>query len=190
MPFGTLTNGMLATIQPQVVDLEVWDLGAGDLGHAHTLLGIGAMRIIAVDKSDRGGSVLSTPGIEFNHAPFKDIDVSLAGIRVAFLSWPMNYRMPGLIGLLERSERVIYLGSNTDGCACGWPDLFHHFLGRELVAHVPHKKNSLLVLGDPLDEPRASTPEEYAALSGEMMTFDRANLKGISRFLPYLGLTV
>jgi len=170
MPYGLLTNKMRNAVAPLVKGKTVWDLGAGDLGHARTLLELGAALITAIDKEP-------TPPprdcrIAVLRSYFDKLTVPDAmPIEVAFVAWPQNHPMPGLIPLLEASEVVIYLGSNTDGAACAWPPFFEHMLGRELLAHVPRKDNSLIAVGKPLPAPRPKTPEEYAALHERMQSF-------------------
>jgi len=171
LSFGHLTEEMHRVVESFVRGNQVWDLGAGDMGHARTLLQLGATEIVAIDKDPRP----SEERIRVTEAYFTEVTPP-NNIQVAFVSWPSNHQLPGLLPLLEVSEVVIYLGSNTSMDACGWVDLYEHLTRRELLAHVPYWKNSLIVCGDPLPEGdlRPATPEETAALTGVMMPFEMA----------------
>jgi hypothetical protein len=182
MGFGLLTKRMMECLPPFIADREVWDLGAGDLDYANTLMHLGAAHVIAIDKSDRGGALRPKKGIEFRCALFRQVEPPPEGIGVAFVSWPVTYAITGLVDLVKRADVVIYLGSNMGGSACGPRELFEHLGQRELLAHVPHRQNSLLVCGGPCER-RTPTPEEYAALSGEMMSFYEATKRAPLKIL-------
>lgn len=173
MPFGTLTPEMEARIAPLVNNKTVWDLGAGDLSYAKRLLHLGAPHVVAVDKAIQG-----TPpkDIQVIEAYFDEITTTLLPehIEIAFLSWPANRHMPGLQNLLDRSHIVIYLGSNTNGTACGTPNLIRTLASRSLLDELPHPRNSLLIYGPRLTQPRTLAGEEIAALSGQLITFEEA----------------
>ena len=174
MPLGHLTDEMLDILRPIVEGLEVWDLGSGDEGHARTLLGLGASRVFCVDKEPM---VRDCTGITPVHAWFGDISPDMS-IPVAFVSWPPNRSLPHLNRLLGQAKIVIYLGSNTDGRACGDVRMFVSLAGRSLLAHVPYYRNSLLVYGEPLGRGAPLTGEEYAVFSGQLMRFDEAQKLG------------
>jgi hypothetical protein len=80
--------------------------------------------------------------------------------------------------LLVEAEIVIYLGSNTDGTACGTRGLFTFLVHRRLLAHVPFQPNSLLVYGEPGARECPLVGEEYAILSGKYLSFDEAQKVG------------
>jgi len=88
--------------------------------------------------------------------------------------WDLADRFPtGLLQALDRADVVIYLGCNTDHSACGSPELFRQLCGRELLGHVPHRRNTLLIYGrgtrtGPL------TGEEFAGLTGALLSFEEA----------------
>ena len=174
MPMGHLTDEMLEAIRPVVVGKEVWDLGAGDGGHARTLLALGASRVFCVDKEPLPQV---WKGITSIHARFEDIP-SGTPIAVAFVSWPVNWPLPHLNRLVGQAERVIYLGSNTGGSACGTMGLFVGMADRQLLAHVPHYRNSLLVYGEPGVRKEPLTGEEWAMLSGSQVDFEEAQRLG------------
>jgi len=170
MPFGLFTPEMEALVAPQVVGATVWDLGAGDLTYARRLVALGADRVLAVDKESYHLRH-SAQQIEMLHSYFDDLEPQ--DIEVAFVSWPQNKFDRGLLQALDRADVVIYLGCNTDHSACGSPELFRQLCGRELLGHVPHRRNTLLIYGrgtrtGPL------TGEEFADLTGALLSFEEA----------------
>ena len=58
------------------------------------------------------------------------------------VAWPPNH-CPGLLCLVQRAFRAVYIGSNTDGTTCGTPELFIHLSKRMLVHEARHQKNCL-----------------------------------------------
>jgi len=167
MPFGHLTEVMAQTIRTYVEGKHVWDLGSGDFHYALELMLLGARSVLAIDKEWRERP---PNGISFRQDYF--FNITPEPIDVAFVSWPANHTLTGLIGILERAQTVIYLGCNLDGSACGWRGLFEHLTSRELLAHIPHRRNTLLVCGRTLDVPREPTGEERGGLTTEGLTFD------------------
>jgi len=172
--YGIWTEAMDDATGPVVRGREVWDLGAGFLGHSHHLLALGARCVVAVDKdAQHYPSAYEDRPITFLHGYFSELQVPDA-IEVAFLAWPDNHHLPGLIEILRAAERVVYVGTNTEGSACGWPGLWDYLHFREPLAYVPHRRNSLIVYGRHLEEceRRPQLGEEAAASNGIMMTFD------------------
>jgi len=147
-------------ISPIVVNKQVWDLGCGDMEYA-IMLATMASHVIAVDKSRWAQPPL---GVTFRQSYFLEISLD-APAEVAFLSWPINHPLAGLIGLLMQFETVIYLGQNDSFTSCGWPGLFQYFLTRELIGHHANSKNTLAIYGRPLSFCRDPLPEEAAGLS-------------------------
>lgn len=58
---------------------------------------------------------------------------------------------------------VIYIGKNTDGIACGSPQLFDYFRWREVLVYDPDPQNVLIVYGALREEPRMAVHHEEAA---------------------------
>jgi len=174
--FGEVTDHMSQTLREYVEGKEVWDFGAGDLLHAKRLLRLGAKHVFAVDKEGQPHSRYRGWPITPVKSYYVDVEPPPSGFPVAWVSWPTNHTLVGLVPLLERAETVIYLGSNTDGAACGWPGLFNHLHFREVLAHIPHRRNSLIVYGRQLSEAerRPLLGEEAAALGGVLIKFDEA----------------
>jgi hypothetical protein len=163
MPNGSLSPSQLEALQPFVEGRIVHDIGAGDLCLAQSLCVAGARKVVAIDKvtMPRPPNEHIVPVVSY-FARFKD------PIETAFVSWPVNWPEAGLLDLVSNSDRVIYLGTNTDGTACGDPILFHHLSQREVLAHVPEFRNTLIVYG-PCTETRDLLPEEKAALDPSRM---------------------
>ena len=164
--YGVLTPEMQAIVKQHVQGRTVWDLGAGDLGYAEMMFGLGASGVIAVDKKTMPVSLM--PGLVKLQGYFHEIQPP-GGIDVAFLAWPQNNSLDGLLPLLCHSKKVIYLGSNTGGSACGNVDLFKYLLSRKVLAHVPNRRNSLIVYGDFVKRARRPLPDEWAALHQEQV---------------------
>jgi len=169
MSYGEITARMVKILRPLVAGKVVVDFGAGDCSKAATIKALGASRVLAVDKAP----MPPTDGIEQVVGYFAELgDEVPPEYDVAFVSWPQNYYQPnGLALLAERAKVIVYLGSNTDGNACGYRDLFLHMLTRTLEAHVPHRRNTLIAVGEFTGRMRKPTWEEKAALSDKLLNF-------------------
>ena len=188
MTFGRFSPEQAAAVRPFVQGQRVHDLGAGvSLYLAHYLVGLGADEVVAVDRSPtpwRGGGYgpkrhrwhalygQETPDgnqtADFRKVRYVQAYFSEFRERVttAFVSWPSNYpddQDAGLVRLVSNAQMVVYLGTNTDGTACGSPDLFSHLCAREALVHVPHRRNTLIVYGQEVGS-RKLLPEERAAM--------------------------
>lgn len=164
---GKPTDNQWRLICEAVNDRHVHDFGSGEGGITH-MLSKHAATVVAVDKNNvfaRSGSSVSN--IEWIEAWFEDYNTRCDEVDVAFISWPLNHRDVALYSLLKRARTIIYLGKNTDGIVCGFPDMFRMFAWRDLLAHIPDRHNTLLILGDPLQrvQERDLTGEEYAGLT-------------------------
>lgn len=80
----------------------------------------------------------------------------------AFVGWPANSSSTGLSFLVRRMPRVIYVGNTFDSTTCGRQDLWAELSLREVLHHVPDRKNSLIVYGDRIGK-RQLLAEEAAA---------------------------
>lgn len=171
--YGTVTPEMVGVIREYVRGRCVWDLGAGDLTYAHHLVRRwGAEKVVAVDKAEM--PKIQRRAVFRVQKYFADVQMPQAGVDVAFLSFPQNTSLVGVVRLLGLSKVVIYLGCNTGGTACGDAALFEHLTGREVLAHVPHERGSLVVYGGACAQ-RPLVPEEWAALHPERMwSFEEA----------------
>jgi len=146
MPYGQLNPKQRQLVAKTVKSRTVYDLGAGDLQLSRTLVDLGALKVVAIDK-EAPLSWDGEPRIEVRRTYFHDIK-DVEPIEIAFVSWPSNYVDWGLINLIGRAQQVIYLGKNTDGTSCGSLPLFEHFKTRELLGHIPTRPNTLLVYGE------------------------------------------
>lgn len=143
----------------------VWDLGAGNGAYTGVLLDAGASGVVAVDKErytkwkgPADARVIRVRGL------FAEVGFP-AGRAVAFLSFPQNNRLPGLVELLHHFHKVIYFGSNLGGSSCGNVDLFQYLTTREVLGWSAKFNASIITYGP---EPRgcdALLPEEWGALN-------------------------
>ena len=183
--YGHLTEEQWAVIGLHVAGKVVNDYGAGNMAKSVKLLQLGARRVLAIDKALSGHS-LTSPILKAMKATFSALWKGLARVRpdqiiwpdVAFLSWPFYDVSEGryLVDLLGMSDVVIYAGKNTDGATCGDERLFKWFLRRRLLAYVPERRTTLLVLGEelPAGQIRKPTGEEHARLEPGEHTYETA----------------
>ena len=157
---------MREAVRPFVAGKTVYDLGAGDCDHARTLVGLGASSVVAIDKVPPVGRVAT--GVQFIQGYIADVPIP-DNVPVVFLGWPQNYAIPGLLEWLHRAETVVYLGSNLNGSACAFPDVFRHFMTRKLAVYIEDRRNNLLVLRETLPEPRLPVLEERGCFSDEIL---------------------
>jgi len=149
-------------LRPFVEDRVVHDFGAGDLSVTLGLVPLGARRIVAIDRFRMTDPMV--PHFERLTCYFHDFHDP---VDTAFMSWPINHDC-GLTEIAQRSRTVIYMGKNTDACACGTPKLFRSLVRRKVLAHVPDFINTLIVYG-PEHQDRPLLPEEHAAIHQERM---------------------
>lgn len=168
--YGKLIAGHVKALRPHVAGRVVHDLGAGDMEKARLLLHLGAEKVHAVEKDSYPFSLPLR--IDRHEMYFKDYRP--AEIDVAFLSWPSNHLLEGLLPLLVKAKTIIYLGKNTDGTSCGFPALFVYLTTRRLLVHKPHPRNTLIIVGERLRKPRAPEHEELAGIRAydELLRYD------------------
>jgi len=131
------------------------------------LLELGASSVLGIEpKTNKLG-----PNIVWYSQSFQEFANDLAqGLvclpKMALVSWPLWNPLPGLVTLLEQVETVLYLGKNTDGTVCGPEDFWLHMLEREVLEHVPDRRNVLTVYGPVTGKPprEPEIQEERAAL--------------------------
>lgn len=159
LPYGEVSAEMLDAIARTVRWKTAWDLMCGEANWAARFFAFGATDVEAVDKEDFDGHC-TRAYLDAWQPRFK--------AEVAFLSWPVNRQVPGLVGLLEQVETVIVLSRNDDSTSCGWWDLWGYLATREVLGEIQDERNDLLVYGKPLGEARAPDQlrrEEQAALA-------------------------
>jgi len=160
--YGRLYPSQRNFVEHAVRGKVVHDLGAGFLGLAHELLNLGATEIIAIDRFEMPEATANIKRLQgYFHDYHEPIDT-------AFVSWPINWQDLGLLEAIDRASTVIYLGSNHDGNMCGFHEFWAHLRQREVLAHVPERRNTLIVYG-PKHVEREELPEEHAALNTEVM---------------------
>lgn len=142
MDWGSLNKEQAKAIRPHVKGKTVWDLGAGDLTLSYQLLKLGAEKVVAVEKEETHPS--RSQAVEVQRKYFEQV---LETPEVVFVSWPANRRDVGLLRLVQNARTVIYLGCNTDYTCCGDRSFFTELSQREVLAYVPERRNSLLVVG-------------------------------------------
>lgn len=140
---------------------DVVDLGCGEMELSVEALKAGARSVLAIDKQPPTKARKLSRKMEFRQAYFADIREAPD---LLLLSWPVNWSTPGLLALARAAKGIVYIGSNTDGNACGTPDLFREFETRDLLAYIPTKANTLIVLGTWLHGTRKPTAEEAHGL--------------------------
>jgi hypothetical protein len=187
MGYGGLTQEQRGKVVEAVKGRHVHDLGSGE-GHFTYWLADHAKTVVGVDKERF--DLAMKPNVDFVVSTFEDYDEkTYPEVDVAFLSWPANHMDSGLFSMVKRAKRIIYLGKNTDGTMCGFPELFRLTACRELEVHIPDPKNTLLILGAPIyhGAPRSFqrdlTGEEYAGLTaydGPVVAYrDAVEFKGV-----------
>jgi hypothetical protein len=161
VPYGKLTHTQEQVLSKHVRGKIVYDLGAGDLSLSRRVLELGASHVRCIDKEAKSKKKLPRC-MSYEQTYFHQWQSGFP-LDVAFCSWPANYET-NVLPLLLRAQTIIYLGKNTDGTACGTVSLFEHSITRELLDYSPHHLNSLIVLGQKLQEPRRPVGEELAGL--------------------------
>lgn len=173
--YGKLTTAMEHAIDSYVKGKRVFDMGAGDMTHSKQLLKMGAMDVIAIDSNFAGQKSPDKRIKQFEGNFFgylTDGEYKSYGHCVAFISWPANHKMDGLLELLQPFKTIIYLGKNTDGSACAWPGFFREMMLRPVIEHVPFKRNTLIVWGEQ-DERLFMNPNRKPMLE-ELAGFDHS----------------
>jgi hypothetical protein len=168
---------------------KVWDLGAGSGQLAAWLCDQGAAAVEAVDRDyapPRCAPGLVRPGLSFTAGRFDSWEPAFSA-DVAFLSWPVNWAVSGLVQCLRRVPTCIYVGLNQRVSACGGPDLWSALLCRELLLDIPGKWGNLLVYGKRCSPRLPAADEERAAL--ENWNVDPRVLEEILALRVYLPAT-
>lgn len=146
----------------------VHDLGCGDLRLAR-IMAPAAIHVHAVDKEKPEPQDLAglPANVTFHRSLLKDYEVK-GWLDCAVVCWPVTCKMEGLLRLVERAHRVVYIGCNTGGSACGPHDLWLHLSKRMLAHEVRDRRNclhcySVKTHGDP----QFRSEEEIAGLLNE-----------------------
>jgi hypothetical protein len=168
--WGRLSDAQADVLREHVAGRAVADLGAGTMVLAKRMIALGAARVLAIDCAFERvfGPAFEHLPISMHRGRFADCETIIRehGARVALLSWPSNYHT-GVARILPLFDVVAYLGSNVDGTACGDASMWRNLRGREVLADLPDRANTLTIYGRPSADPRPSTGEEIAVLAAE-----------------------
>jgi len=168
--YGRITPPMFELMRKMVKGKRVFDFGAHDLTLSKELLVLGAEHVVAIDKEvgKRDTSRITT--FDGSFELYLTVMPVIQPEDVAFVSWPSNHPLPGLLDCLKPFSTVIYLGKNTDGSSCAWPGFFLEMLHRSLIECIPHHRNTLLVWGKNRKAiKRKPVPEELAGIDHSRM---------------------
>ncbi len=167
---GELSSMQELALAPHVSRRHVHDLGAGDLRLSVRLSRLGALTVTAVDCKAGEAGPTSCPGVRWVQSYLHEYRPR-GPIEVAFVSWPpyviadREVITGGIVRLCAAAPVVAYLGNNVDA-VCGNPELWRHLGTREVLTHVPERRNTLIVYGRQNGRipGQGLLPEEKAAL--------------------------
>jgi hypothetical protein len=166
---GRLTTDQKIALKSYINDRIVEDLGAGNGELTRFCLSAGAARVIAVDGQLDYQVNYALPrciGVRaYMHEYFAAFPKQRSDQHVALVSWPVVYGIDGLEDVCALFSRVIYLGKNDDGTACGSQSFWRGLLQREVLYCHEHHLNDLIVYGAVQTESkRTLLREERAAI--------------------------
>lgn len=149
MPYWRLNEVQKAVLLDFVKGETVWELGCGDLSLA-SLMAQTAQWVHAADKEkpsvrpDHGRQIEtpSLPNLSFYPQTFKQLRWP-EHLDTVVTCWPVTHKVPGFMEIVQRAFRVVYIGCNTGGSACGEHALWLHLTKRMLVHEVPDQRNCL-----------------------------------------------
>lgn len=146
--YGSFTKKQREVVQTIVTGNRVFDLGCGNMSLSMQLLQMGAKHVVAIDRMLVEAPMKKMTQVPLFFEQYYDIGENLPTAKdIVFTSWPANHSMPGFTALCHTAGIVIYLGKNTDGIACATPAFFKMMQHRTVLAHYPHRDNTLLVYG-------------------------------------------
>ena len=142
MPYWRLNEVQKMVLLDFVKGETVYDLGCGDLSLAR-LMATTAKQVEAVDKETPDWSDLPA-NLNFWANTFAEVAKKWPKhLDTVVTCWPQTTRMPGFTELVHRAFRVVYIGCNTDGSACGDHALWLNLTKRMLVHEVRDRPNCL-----------------------------------------------
>lgn len=139
MAYWRLNPFQRATLLDFVKGDTVYELGCGDLSLAK-LMATTAKWVHAADKEF--ARVPALPNLSFYNMPLARLQWPIH-LDCVVVAWPQTTHVPGLLELVQRAFRVVYIGCNTDGSACGDHALWLHLTKRMLVHEVRDRYNCL-----------------------------------------------
>jgi len=147
--YAKLTKPQLDCLKGYVAGKVVFDLGSGT-GEMAEWAARYAEKVYAVDYAQF--PTFKRRNVEGVQCEFHRLETAGYLLRpedVIVVSWPCNCsgKMRGLVDLLQQVNTVIYIGSNTDGNACGDNSFWVHVSKRWLKAEIADQANTLIVYG-------------------------------------------
>jgi hypothetical protein len=140
-PCWSLTDEQRAVLLNFVKNDRVFELGCGDLSLAR-LMATRAKTVFAVDKQ-RPENLDNLPdNLQFFCNYYDELRLP-EHIDCVVACWPQTNKSEGFMAAIKRAFRVVYIGCNTDGSACGDYDLWLHLTKRMLYKEVRHERNCL-----------------------------------------------
>lgn len=172
MAYGKMTNEQRSELLSAASGLNVIDIGAGDCSYAHEVAR-SANSVLCVDKAPMPKPTL----LNIQTLCCYVVDLIKKPIQprpqLAMVFWPQNIVIKGLLELLGSIDTVVYLGKNTNGTACAWPDFFLAMSTRPVLAYIPDARNVMIIYGrGEVDRPILG--EELAGASTELMSFEES----------------
>ena len=118
----------------------VWELGCGNLALAREMA-VTARWVHAADKN-RISCRDKPDNVTFYRQHYHELQWP-EWLDCVVTCWPMTCSAPGFMEILKRAFRVVYIGCNTGGVACGTHEMWLHLTKRMLVHEVRDKHNCL-----------------------------------------------
>ena len=144
----------------------ILDLGGRDGSLALHLLATGAKGATNVDH-DGTGTRLKGAHLGHFRGTYAKFDAKNPNRRwdVGILSWPVIYStmLDPVMPILDRCEKVIYLGKNSYANQCGTRRLWRYLVRRQMEASIERKEAALLIYGG-IGRTTRQTEEEYWGL--------------------------
>lgn len=136
-----LTEEQQAVLLDFVKNDTVFELGCGDLSLAR-LMATRARTVFAIDKQ-RPDNLKNLPdNLQFFCNYYDELHLP-EFVDCLVTCWPVTNKCKGFVDAVKRAFRVVYIGCNTDGAACGEHDLWLHLTKRMLYKEVRHERNCL-----------------------------------------------
>lgn len=162
MGYWQINDEQRQILQAHVTDRIVEDLGSGDGSLSVLAMDLGARSVLSIDGEDPIDPVYRH-GVIPVRATFeawtRAMLVTRSEHHVALVSWPQTCGDFSLNLLLRLFSKVIYLGRNDGGTACGSWLFWEHLMEREVLVHHS-AANALTVYGAQNKVPRHFTSEE------------------------------
>lgn len=160
MTYAQLNKDQTCYLRNLVKGRVVADLGCGSGMLTKTMARWGASMVHGVDKESLNDP--NSKRVHWHRSYFAYWQMP-SDVEIAVVSWPQNSPLQGLMELLQLVPHVVYIGRNTDGTACGNPDLMRYLSGRAAIHHITQLANVLIHYGPGFRPLPDMYHEEYAA---------------------------